>query len=295
MPIESTTKYWLALSRIRNLGAMKIKLLVESFGSVEAIFSASFLEISSLPKLSPELAQEIIKAGQNIAEYEKIAGHISNSGIDIICQDSLEYPCLLKKIKDSPPILYKKGDLQSLEMTVAIVGTRFPTKKGAMIAEEIAQRLAERNVIVVSGLAKGIDTSAHKGALSFGGKTIAVIGSGINKIYPDENFELAENICNNGLILSECLPDEVVSKGRLIQRNRLTSGISVAVILVEPERGSLNTANWALKQGRKAFVFDADQKFDNNVDGLLRIINMNWIDTLIEHLISFKKSLLLAN
>ena len=300
MPDESikATKYWLALSRIKNLGSIKAQLLIKRFGNVEAIFSASILELKSLSRLSPELAQEIIKAGQNVEKYGDLIGQMADSGIDVICPDSSDYPYPLKFLKDPPIVLYKKGVLPKPDyMAIAIVGTRFPTAKASKLVQEIAERLARKDIIVVSGLANGIDTSAHRGALNCKGKTIGVIGSGLGNIYPDENIELAKDICYNGAIISECPPNEIVSKGRLIQRNRIISGISLAVILVEPESGSLNTAYWAVKQKRRVFIFDSgnNKELVKPIEGLIRIVNIDWFDTLIDWLPSFKDSLSLAN
>ncbi len=300
MPDESIEAkiYWLALSRIKNLGVKKAQLLLSRFGSVEAIFSASTSELESLTKLSSTMVQDIINSGKDIAKYENLIGNLSNSGIDVLCPDDLEYPNLLNFAGDPPIILYKRGVLPKSDyMTVAIVGTRFPTREGSMKAQEIAERLAKKDIVVVSGLAKGIDTSAHKGALNCGGKTISVVGSGLRKIYPNENSGLAESISNNGCILSECHPNEIVSKGRLIQRNRIISGISLGVILVEPERGAMNTAYWASMQNRPVFLFDSgnSQEPEKPIEGLLRIVNIDWLDILIAQLSSFKDSLSLAN
>jgi DNA processing protein len=168
---------------------------------------------------------------------------------------------LLRFIKDLPPILFKKGVMPDNNyITVAIVGTRFPSDGGARFAREMAGKLAQRDVVIISGLAQGIDTSAHVGVLNAKGRTLGVLGSGLNMIYPPENVQLALRICRKGAILSECHPDEIVSKGKLIQRNRITSGISQGVILVEPERGAKNTANWASKQKKPVFIYDPENK-----------------------------------
>ena len=118
--------------------------------------------------------------------------------------------------------------------------------------------MASRGVVVVSGLARGIDTAAHRGALKGNGRTVAVLGSGLRMVYPRENRQLVDDICINGTIISECHPNEVVSGQRLIQRNRIISGLSSGVILVEPRRGALNAAKWALKQDRRIFLYNPD-------------------------------------
>jgi len=284
--VLEATKYWLALGSIRSIGSRKIKKLVEKFGSPEAVFSASVIDISSQLK-DFTLASEIVQVGKELARFEMIINQTLRSGIDVICPDSLEYPHLLKYIKDPPAILYKKGVmLNSSEITVAIVGTRFPSEDGARFAKKMAQELARKNVTVVSGLAKGIDTSAHIGALNAKGKTIGVLGSGLNMIYPQENIQLSQKICGKGAILSECYPDETVSKGKLIQRNRITSGISRGVILVEPERGAKNTANWASKQKRPIFKFDPKDKTETLTfsENYLIIKDINDIDLVLDKL-----------
>jgi len=294
-PIEAT-KYWLALSSIKSVGARTIQLLVERFGSPEAVFLAPVTEIASLPRLNFALAYEIAQVGSNLARFEKLIKQISKSGIDVICPDSLEYPYLLKKkkfIKDPPAILYKKGVMPvNNEMTIAIVGTRFPSENNIRIAERIAEELAKRNIVVVSGLAKGIDTSAHTGALRAKGKTIAVIGSGLKMIYPKENRQLADKIYINGAVLSECHPNETVSKGKLIQRNRIISGISLGVILVEPERGALNTAYWASKQNRNVFIYDQENKGKalTMPENYLTIADIDEIDMVLDKMKAFENN-----
>jgi len=284
--VLEATKYWFALNSIENVGSRKIQKLVEKFGSPEAVFSASIIEISDQLK-NLALAYEIVQVGKELTKFEKIIKQITRSGIDIICPESSEYPHLLRFIKDPPSILYKKGIMpDDNEITVAIVGTRFPSEDGAIFAREMAEKLAQKNVVVVSGLAKGIDTSAHIGVLNTKGKTLGILGSGLNMIYPPENTQLARRICRKGAILSECHPDEAISKGKLIQRNRITSGISQGVILVEPEKGAKNTANWASKQKRLVFIYD--QKNQSDIQSLpancLTIRDLDEIDVILEKL-----------
>jgi DNA processing protein len=250
-------KYWMALSSVTGVGPKTVRMLVSRFGSPEKVLSAPIIEIARMPRLNMRTAREIMEARSKLAGLEKFIAWTSESGIDILCPDSFEYPCLLKSTEDFPPILYKRGSrLPDGGTTIAIVGTRFPTPDGVEAVERMAEELADMGVVVVSGLAKGIDTAAHRGALKAGGRTLSVLGSGLRMVYPRENCQLANEICVNGSLLSECHPNEVVSGQRLIQRNRIISGLSLGVILVEPGRGALNAARWALRQGRRIFVYE---------------------------------------
>ncbi|MBI2012957.1 MAG: DNA-protecting protein DprA [Candidatus Colwellbacteria bacterium] len=169
-----------------------------------------------------------------------------------------EYPFLLREIPNPPTEIYVRGMLPDPHMSaIAIVGTRKATTAGIGIAEEMAAGLAKQGIIIISGLAMGIDTAAHKGALSVGGKTVAVLGNGINEIYPAQNEKLAEEILDSGgAIISEYPPGEPSFKQNFIHRNRIISGLSVAVVVVEaPVRsGALSTAGFAAEQGRNVFV-----------------------------------------
>ena len=284
--VLEATKYWLALNSIKSVGARKIQKLVKKFGSPEAVFSAPVIELSDQLK-SYDLACEIIQSVDELTKFENIIKQITKSGIDVICPDSPEYPHLLRFIKDPPPILFKKGVMPSNnDITVAIVGTRFPSDVGVRFAREMAGKLAQRDVVIVSGLAHGIDTTAHVGVLHKKGRTLGVLGSGLNMIYPPENVPLARRICRKGAILSECHPNETVSKGKLIQRNRITSGISQGVILVELERGSKNTANWASKQKRPIFIYDPENKYESLAlpANCLAIRGLDEIDVILDKL-----------
>ena len=257
--LSTMTKYWVALSSIRGVGSKTMQVLVNRFGSPDRVLSAPAIEIARVLRLNLRLAHEIVGVKAKLSRFEKFVAQMSKSGIDILCPDNCEYPHLLRITEDFPPILYKRGmALPKDQTTVAIVGTRFPTSKSAEVAERMAKRLVNRGVVVVSGLAKGVDTAAHKGALKAGGKTLAVLGSGLKMVYPRENRQLADDICINGAILSESHPNEMVSGQRLIQRNRIISGLSLGVILVEPGKGALNTAERALKQNRCVFMHDPE-------------------------------------
>jgi DNA processing protein len=259
--LSATTKYWAALSSIRGVGPKTVQALVSQFGSPEKALSASIIDIARTPRLNPRLAWEIVGVRRKLASLERFIAQVSKAGIEVLCPDSCEYPHLLKLIEDFPPILYRKGaGLPEDEATVAIVGTRVPTSEGIEFAERMAMELVKRGFVVVSGLARGIDTAVHRGTLEASGKTLAVIGSGLKMVYPPENRQLAGSICSSGSILSECHPNELASGQRLIQRNRIISGLSLGVILIEPKSGALNAAERALEQGRCVFIYDPEKE-----------------------------------
>jgi DNA processing protein len=284
----ATTKYWMALSSVRGVGPRTVRMLVNRFGSPEEVLSAPAIEIARMPRLSLRLARDIVRTRRKLAGFESLIDQTVNTGIDILCPDSFEYPGLLKSTEDLPPILYRRGArLPGEEPAIAIVGTRSPTAGGAEAAGKMAEWLAGTGIVVVSGLAKGIDTSAHRGSLKAGGKTVAVLGSGLRMIHPRENRQLADDICVDGAILSECHPNEVVSSQRLIQRNRIISGISSGVILVEPRSGALNAAERALRQNRHIFVYepeDADILPQWLSEAAFSICRIDELNTVLDHL-----------
>ncbi len=286
-----TAKYWLAISSVNNIGIKKIKILLKRFGSLESVFSASAVEIAKLPRLNLTTAYEIIQTGKDLTKFDKFIKQMAKLGIQVICLDDPEYPKLLRFIEDPPIVIYKKGRSPfNGDTNVAIVGNRFPSGDGAMIAEQIAYELSKRKITIISGLALGIDTHAHLGALKAEGKTIAVLGSGLQNIYPKENHKLVQMISKKGAIISECLPNQTVSKGMLIQRNRIISGLSLCVILIEPERGSLNTACWASKQNRLIFLYDPqgnikiEKKFFQIKNKYLTVKSIDDIDIILNSL-----------
>lgn len=183
--------------------------------------------------------------------------------------DDVAYPALLREIQSPPSILYTRGTMPNSDLpVVAIVGTRKATRDGRDLAERAASELARAGLIVVSGLAMGIDASAHRGALKAGGMTLAVLGNGIDVVYPAQNEGLANEILKtNGAIVSEYGPDEPSYKGRFIERNRIISGLSLATVVIEaPEKsGAISTARFAAEQGRSVFVFPSSPSNKNYI------------------------------
>jgi len=257
------SKSWLALVSVENVGPKRVKLLLDRFGTIDQIFSADLVDIARLPKFNPLLANRILQAGKNIHRFERQLKFLKEKEIMLLCLNDPDYPDLLKKSPNPPPVLCRKGTMDSVpDKPVAIVGTRSPTDQGILTAVEISSELASAGFTIVSGLAKGIDTAAHFGALEANGTTIGVLGCPLWTIYPKENRQLASRICDNGMLLSEHpFPAEPTS-ANLISRNRIISGLSICVIVVETEvpGGAIRTVEFARKQGRKCYVYNGSQK-----------------------------------
>lgn len=253
----SGQEFWFALASVDGVGPMRIKRLLNRFGTIEAIFDAELSEIARMPLFNPLLATRILKARIRVAEFRRHIKWFKSRGIDILCVEEESYPSQLKEIPNAPPILCKKGNLSEVsEKAVAIVGATDPTQSGILTTLELSRRLAQAGLMIVSGLAKGIDTSAHLGALSANGTTIGVVGTDLLSIYPSENRELADRICENGTLFSEHAFTTQPTPANLILRNRLISGLAIVTIVIESKEngGAIRTAQFALEQGRLVFA-----------------------------------------
>ncbi len=249
----SGQEFWFALASVDGVGPMRIKRLLNRFGTIEAIFDAELSEIARMPLFNPLLAARILKARIRVAESRRHIKWFKSRGIDILCVGEDDYPSQLKEISNAPAILCKKGNLSQVsEKAVAIVGTTTPTDLGILTTLELSTRLTQAGVTVVSGLAEGIDTSAHLGVLYANGTTVGVVGSDLLSIYPNEKRELADRICENGALFSEHPFTTQPTPANLIRRNRLISGLAIATIVVEAEEngGAVSTARFALEQER---------------------------------------------
>lgn len=247
---------WLALYLIPGLGASSCKRLIDCFGGPRHVLEADIQELFKVPGIRKTAASEIIK---NPA-YEKAEQEIKQAqkeNITIIAWDDPAYPPLLRNIHNQPVLLYVNGSPEHLHSpAVAIVGARAATSYGQRIAENMACQLAQRGVTLVSGLALGVDTAAHKGALNGCGKTIAVLGCGVDVVYPYQNRKLFERISEDGVLVSEYPLGTKPEGFRFPARNRIISGLSLGVLVVEAAKrsGSLITAQLALEQGREVFA-----------------------------------------
>lgn len=246
----------LRLNMTKGIGIRTYKILLERFGSPEAILSATRSELEAVPGIGPKLSTAIIEESGNIdiSDEMNLAGE---KGVQILPYTSEEYPKHLKAIYDPPLVLYVKGNIVETDiLALAIVGARRCTYYGLSQAERFSRLLAQRGLCIVSGLARGIDAAAHRGAIKSGGRTIAVLGCGLGIIYPRENIELAEQIARHGALVSEFPMNTPPDFRNFPPRNRLISGLSLGVLVVESSlnSGSLITARWALEQGKEVFA-----------------------------------------
>lgn len=244
-----------------HLGNVKVKKLLTQFESPEYILSKSPKELSIEGKLTPAVYESLVNIKNNIDKLKAAAVQEWESMLKmnakIVTYTSPEYPKTLQNIYDPPLVLYCLGDISLLSVpAIGIVGTRSPSNYGKKVTAILAKGAAENKLAVISGLALGIDTAAHKNTLQANGKTIAVLGSGIDKIYPPENKKLAAEICEKGLILTEFGPNTKPDSGNFPRRNRIISGLSMGVVIVESgvKGGSMYTARFANDQNREVFA-----------------------------------------
>jgi DNA processing protein len=264
--------YWLAISRVRYIGPARIDRLQQRFGSLAAAWSASRDELATA--LDPKPLAELLDARERIEPLRE-RERLQARGITTIHPGHPGYPRLLAEISGRPSVLYVRGALTAAdENPVAIVGTRRATPYGRAAAERIAADLAHAGVTVVSGLARGVDAVAHRAALEAGGRTIAVLGSGVDVIYPPEHRRLAEQILESGAILSELPPGAKPDAQNFPARNRIVSGMCPGVVVIEAaaRSGALITAGFAADQGREVFVIPGSvfAQTSEGTNGLLR-------------------------
>ena len=281
----------IALREKARLGPKTFQQLLLSFGSPERVYQASVEELSSFPRISPEKAEKILESEELLPEIEKHLLYLEEQGIGILTILDGDYPQLLKQIDDPPPLLYFRGEfpIQSIQ-SVAVVGTHKATAAGIEKAVQIGKALAKRKVVVVSGLARGIDAAAHIGAVKGGGKTYAIFGAGLNNIYPSENVPLAEQISKSGALITEYDLNVPVKVGRLMARNRIVVGLSQAVIVVEIDEkspGTMDAASLAIKQGKPLFVMrkEGSQRVDELVaEGAVILEGVESLDLVTDYL-----------
>ena len=248
---SNNTIYFLALNRISGIGPKITQKLLARWPQLAELFCLS--QESMIAEGLPEkLAKAITQFNLNVIDKD-LAWEQQDKSHHLLTWEHPQYPALLREIHDPPLVLYAGGDLSCLvAITLGIIGTRNPSVNGREIAKRFAYELALKSITIVSGLALGIDAEAHLGTIEAKGQTIAVLGSGINRIYPYRHRQLAEKIQEKGLIISEFPLDSTPSAGHFPQRNRIISGLSLAILVVEAalKSGSLITARLALEQNR---------------------------------------------
>ena len=248
-------KYWIGFNLIKGIGTVRMQNLVAYFGDLESAWNADAQELAQ-SGLGTKLVEKVVSARKDI-NLNQVWAKIEAQGIKIVTWADEEYPNRLREIDQPPPILYIRGEyLQDDLFAVAIVGTRKVTGYGRQVTEEIASFLASNGITVISGLARGVDAIAHQTALKVGGRTIAILGSGVDKIYPPEHRGLAEEMMKRGAIISDYAVGTPPDASNFPPRNRIISGLSLAVVVIEAAEtsGALITAEFAAEQGREIFA-----------------------------------------
>ena len=251
----SELKYWIAFSRVSRVGRARLALLEGSFGSLASAWQANAIQLEQAG-LNRSTAQHVATTREKVdpdAELERV----QQAGVTALTWHDENYPPRLKEIYDKPPVLYVKGELDPAdERAVAVVGTRRPTAYGRETARQLTSDLARSGVTITSGLARGIDGIVHRAALESGARTIAVLGSGVDVIYPREHGTLAEQIALKGAIVSEHPLGARPDAQNFPRRNRIISGMSLGTLVIEAPEGSgaLLTARHALEQNREVFA-----------------------------------------
>jgi DNA processing protein len=247
---------WLALALTPGLGPTRSRRVVEHFGSVEAVFRASLTELEATGMMAQSAQALGTGKSLELAQEEMVRGRAA--GAQIISLDDPNYPVRLKEIYDPPLVLYVRGSVEVLsEPGIAVVGTRHPTPYGVGMAERLACDLSHQGLVIFSGMARGIDTAGHRGAVAAKGKTVAVFGTGVDVIYPKENQRLADQIlASSGALISEFPLSTFAAPQNFPIRNRIISGISVGVLVIEAAEysGTRITARSALEQSREVFA-----------------------------------------
>ncbi|HEY6292703.1 MAG TPA: DNA-processing protein DprA [Terriglobia bacterium] len=285
---DATVQQWLGLGRVEGLGIRSAQKLVEHFGSPEAVYAASLTALEGCG-LAARVAERL-RGGAGLAEAEREMVEAEKLGCQLAVFGSPGYPPLLKQIADPPLALYVRGDGALLARhAVAMVGTRRPTAYGSSVAHRLAADLARRQIVIVSGLARGIDSASHRGALEVQGKTVAVLGCGVDVVYPRESKRLTEQIIESGAVVSEFPLGTSPQPENFPIRNRIISGLALGVVVVEAAEysGSLITARLASEQDREVYAVPGNitsaQSFGPNllIKQGAKLVD-NWMDVVEE-------------
>lgn len=249
--------YWIWISRLPKIGTKTLKKLLDKYETPEKIYKLTKNELMKDKIIGEKLIETVLNKDYR-KNLDKYIEYMKMEKINIITINDKEYPKNLKQINDYPMYLYAKGNLELLNRkSIAVVGSRNCTNYGKCIAKDISKKLVKNNYVIVSGLARGIDTFSHIGALNNKESTIAVLGNSIDKVYPIENINLAKKILEkNGLIISEYVIGTQLNRLNFPARNRIISGISNGVLVIEAKEksGALITVDFALEQGKEVFA-----------------------------------------
>ncbi len=281
---------FIRLSLVNGVGPRLIAGLVDHFGSAEAVLKATLSQLGQVPRIGPKLST-LIRDSSQCDLAEQVFQHCNDHGVRIIIAGDPEFPRLLAELSDPPVMLFVRGAFHKTDqLSIAMVGTRHCTNYGRTMAERISKSLARYGITIVSGLARGIDAICHRGAIETNGRTIAVLGSSVTDIYPPEHKELADQVAESGVLVSETHPFSKPKAGIFPQRNRIISGLSLGTIVVEAadRSGSLITARHAGEQGRDLFAVPgpATSRMSRGCNQLIRdgAILIQDAEDVIEHL-----------
>lgn len=245
------------LNLVPAISSRQLHRLLEAFGHVDRLWAASAQQFQHIEGITLQLAKQLVAACADEERLRRELALAERHGVTVVTLEDAEYPTRLRTIPDPPLALYVRGTLEGLEeAAVAIVGSRHASLYGMQCAERLGSDLASRGVAIISGLARGIDSAAHRGALKASGRTFAVLGSGLARIYPPEHEALAMDVAQHGALLSEYPLETPPLPHHFPRRNRLISGLSLGVVIVEAAKrsGALITADCALEQGRDVFA-----------------------------------------
>ncbi len=253
------SEYLIAFNMVQGIGGRRLDSLLAHFNSLEQAWKSKFEDILRVPGFGPKLAASFISQRAKIDPKEEILW-ANKQRISILTTLDQKYPKFLRDIPGCPPVIYCSGTLPN-KLGIAIVGSRKATRYGKQQAYEFSRHLAARGITIISGLARGVDTHAHLGALSVkGGTTVAILATPIHKIYPPENRGLAEKVKTSGCLITEFCSNAVTKPGNFPQRNRLISAFAQGLLVVEAglKSGTLSTVDWALEQGKDVWAIPGD-------------------------------------
>ena len=281
---------FIRLSLVNGVGPRLLAGLIDHFGSATEVLKATLSQLGQVARIGPKLST-LIRDSRSSDLADRVLQHCNEHGVSIIVAGDSQFPRLLAELPDPPVMLFVRGTFhKSDQLSIAMVGTRHCTNYGRTMAERISKSLARYGITIVSGLARGIDAICHRGAIDSDGRTIAVLGSSVTDIYPPEHKELAEQVVEHGVLISETHPFSKPKAGVFPQRNRIISGLSLGTIVVEAadRSGSLITARHAGEQGRDLFAVPgtATSRMSRGCNQLIRdgAILIQDAEDVIEHL-----------
>lgn len=249
-------KYWVGLSHVPGIGSIKVKKLLEQFGSAERVWKLSKAELAAIPYIGEKIAGEFQRTREEL-DLERFLQHCKEAEVYLLCPEDSEFPANLLNIYDPPPVIYYRGALKREDLySIAIVGSRKMTTYGKRATRMLAAELVAKGFTIVSGMALGVDGVAHEAAMEAGGRTIAVLGSGVDVVYPREHKHVYAEIIKHGAVVSTFPPGTAPERGNFPARNRIISGLSIGTVVVEAgeKSGALITADLALEQNREVFA-----------------------------------------